>query len=36
MTPELFELNQRDALLIKKLTRLVTDSVKVSDNEVEE
>jgi peptidyl-prolyl cis-trans isomerase D len=35
MTPEIFELNQRDSLLIDKLVRLVTDSVKVSETEAE-
>ncbi len=33
-TPEAFEKMQRDALLIQKLQRLVTESVKISDSEV--
>ncbi len=36
MTPDLFESSQRDALLIDKLNRLVTGSVKVPDSEVEQ
>jgi peptidyl-prolyl cis-trans isomerase D len=35
MTPEIFELSQRESLLIEKLLRLVTESVKVSESEVE-
>jgi peptidyl-prolyl cis-trans isomerase D len=35
MTPEAFELNQRDSLLVEKLVRLVTDTVKVSETEAE-
>jgi peptidyl-prolyl cis-trans isomerase D len=35
MTPEIFEVSQRDSLLIEKLVRLVTDSVKVSETEAE-
>jgi peptidyl-prolyl cis-trans isomerase D len=34
-TPEIFELNQRDSLLVEKLARLVTDTVKVADSEAE-
>jgi peptidyl-prolyl cis-trans isomerase D len=34
-TPEVFELNQRDSLLVGKLVRLVTDTVKVSETEAE-
>ncbi len=34
-TPEIFELNQRDSLLVGKLARLVTDTVKVSESEAE-
>lgn len=34
-TPEIFELNQRDSLLVEKLARLVTDTVKVTDSEAE-
>ena len=33
MTPEAFELNQRDSMLIDKLSSLVTSSVKISDDE---
>jgi peptidyl-prolyl cis-trans isomerase D len=36
MTPESFEAGQRDTLLLEKLSRVVTDGVKVSDSEVEE
>ena len=35
MTPETFELSQRDSLLVEKLVRLVTETVKVSDAEAE-
>lgn len=35
MTPEVFESNQRDSLLVGKLARLVTDTVKVSETEAE-
>lgn len=35
MTPETFEVSQRDSLLVEKLVRLVTDPVKVSETEVE-
>ena len=34
-TPEVFELNQRDSLLAEKLVRLVTDTVKVAEIEVQ-
>ncbi len=34
-TPEIFELNQRDSLLVEKLARLVTDTVKATDSEAE-
>ena len=34
-SPEIFELNQRDSLLVEKLARLVTDTVKVTDSEAE-
>lgn len=34
-TPEIFELNQRDSLLVEKLARLVTDTVKVANSEAE-
>lgn len=33
MTPEAFELSQRDSILIDKLSSLVTSSVKISDDE---
>jgi peptidyl-prolyl cis-trans isomerase D len=33
LTPESFELSQRDALLVQKLNNLITGSVKVSDQE---
>ena len=36
MSPESFEASQRDSLLLEKLSRVVTDGVKVSDREVEE
>jgi peptidyl-prolyl cis-trans isomerase D len=36
MTPEAFEAGQRESLLIEKLSRVVTDGVKVSDSEAEE
>ena len=36
MTPEAFEISQRDALLMDKLNNLITDSVKVSDQEAKE
>jgi peptidyl-prolyl cis-trans isomerase D len=36
LTPEAFELSQKDSLLIDKLTSLVTGSVKVSDDEAYE
>lgn len=35
MTPETFELSQRDSLLVEKLARLVTDTVKVAESEAE-
>jgi peptidyl-prolyl cis-trans isomerase D len=35
MTPEAFEMNQRDSLLVEKLARLVTDPVKVSEIEAQ-
>jgi peptidyl-prolyl cis-trans isomerase D len=35
LTPEIFEMSQRDSLLIEKLVRLVTDSAKVSESEAE-
>ncbi len=35
-TPETFETMQRDALLIRKLQRLIADSVKVSEPEIED
>ena len=34
LTPETFEVMQRDALLFEKLQRVITDSVKVSEAEV--
>ncbi|MGD8713935.1 MAG: SurA N-terminal domain-containing protein [Desulfobacterales bacterium] len=34
MTPESFETNQRDALMIQKLNNIITSSVKISDQEV--
>jgi peptidyl-prolyl cis-trans isomerase D len=34
LTPETFEVMQRDALLFEKLQRVITDSVKVSEEEV--
>ncbi len=34
LTPETFEMMQRDALLFAKLQRVITDSVKVSEAEV--
>lgn len=36
MTPEEFEIAQREAMLTERLTDLITSSVKVSDSEVEE
>lgn len=36
LTPESFEASQRDTLLLEKLSRVVTDGVKVSDSEAEE
>jgi peptidyl-prolyl cis-trans isomerase D len=33
MTPEAFEISQRDSMLIDKLSSLVTSSVKISDDE---
>jgi len=36
LTPESFELSQRDALLVQKLTNFITGSVKVSDQEAQE
>ena len=36
MTPEAFEAGQRESLLIEKLSRVVTDGVKVSDSEAEQ
>lgn len=36
MTPEAFEVGQRESLLIEKLSRVITDGVKVSDSEAEE
>ncbi len=36
MTPEEFEIAQREAMLIEKVTDLITSSVKVSDSEVKE
>ena len=36
MTPEAFEISQRDALLMDKLNYLITDSVKVSEQEAQE
>lgn len=36
MSPESFEVGQRDTLLLEKLSRVITDGVKVSDSEVEE
>lgn len=36
MTPEAFEAGQRESLLIEKLSRVITDGVKVSDSEAEE
>jgi peptidyl-prolyl cis-trans isomerase D len=35
MTPEMFELSQRDGLLAEKMVRLVTDTVKVSETEAQ-
>jgi peptidyl-prolyl cis-trans isomerase D len=34
-TPEVFESNQRDSLMVGKLVQLVTDTVKVSETEAE-
>ena len=34
MTPESFEINQRDALMIQKLNNIITSGVKISDQEV--
>jgi len=34
LTPESFEINQRDALMIQKLNNIITSSVKISDQEV--
>jgi peptidyl-prolyl cis-trans isomerase D len=36
LTPEAFELSQRDALLMNKLNNLITESVKVSDDEAKQ
>jgi len=36
MTPEAFEAGQRESMLIEKLSRVITDGVKVSDSEAEE
>jgi len=36
LTPETFEINQRDALLIDELNNLISGSVKVSDQEAKE
>jgi peptidyl-prolyl cis-trans isomerase D len=36
LTPESFEVSQRDMLLIEKLNSIITDSVKVSDDEAVE
>jgi len=36
LTPEAFEISQRDALLMEKLNNLITGSVKVSDQEAME
>jgi peptidyl-prolyl cis-trans isomerase D len=36
MTPETFEISQRDALLMEKLNNLITGSVKISDQEAKE
>ena len=36
MTPEEFEIAQREAMLIERVTDLITNSVKVSDSEVQE
>lgn len=36
MTPEEFEIAQREAMLIERVTDLITSSVKVSDSEVKE
>jgi peptidyl-prolyl cis-trans isomerase D len=36
LTPEAFELNQRNSLLVQKLQRLITDGVKVTDAEAED
>jgi peptidyl-prolyl cis-trans isomerase D len=36
LSPESFEASQRDNLLLEKLSRVVTDGVKVSDSEAEE
>ena len=36
LTPEAFEMSQRDALLMNKLNNLITESVKVSDEEAKE
>ena len=36
LTPEAFEMSQRDALLMNKLNNLITESVKVSDEEARE
>jgi peptidyl-prolyl cis-trans isomerase D len=36
LTPEAFEMNQRNSLLVQKLQRLITEGVKVSDAEAED
>ena len=36
MTPEEFEIAQREAMLLERVTDLITNSVKVSDSEVKE
>jgi peptidyl-prolyl cis-trans isomerase D len=36
MTPEEFEIAQREAMLVERVTDLITSSVKVSDSEVKE
>jgi len=36
MTPEEFEIAQREAMIIERVTDLITNSVKVSDSEVKE
>ena len=35
MTPEAFEMSQRESLMVEKLVRLVTESAKVSETEAE-